>query len=230
MFRAQQNAFDEAIGGCCIIFKKKSVWLENSKSDGWTAHIRELGVDIGTLCSLRPLLYLADIKFLGRLRSGDGWRHRVTLNIIAQIVDRHPLIPHHDSAKDAVASMIRRLAHRNANVQLYTLEVRSLGRMNSNQYWASEIQLANSLSQNCGVKMHRELASRSFTDAVLRLANDRARLLAWISNRKLTFFKEYPPAGKSENSRIARRMDGDVWKGPRSGGHGTSIYKTEEPE
>ncbi|KAL8961177.1 MAG: hypothetical protein Q9193_002228 [Seirophora villosa] len=34
-------------------------------------------------------------------------------------------------------------------------------------------QLANSLSQNCGPKMHRELASRSFTDAVLRLANDR---------------------------------------------------------
>lgn len=29
-------------------------------------------------------------------------------------------------AKDAVASMIKRLAHRNANVQLYTLEVRSL--------------------------------------------------------------------------------------------------------
>ncbi|KAL8759533.1 MAG: hypothetical protein Q9184_003579, partial [Pyrenodesmia sp. 2 TL-2023] len=58
-------------------------------------------------------------------------------------------------AKDAVASMIKRLAHRNANVQLYTLE------------------LANSLSQNCGAKIHRELASRSFTDAVLRLANDR---------------------------------------------------------
>ncbi|KAI9736529.1 MAG: ESCRT-0 subunit protein hse1 [Claussenomyces sp. TS43310] len=58
-------------------------------------------------------------------------------------------------AKDAVASMIKRLAHRNANVQLYTLE------------------LANALSQNCGPKMHRELASRAFTDAVLRLANDR---------------------------------------------------------
>lgn len=28
------------------------------------------------------------------------------------------------SAKDAVAAMIKRLAHRNANVQLYTLEVR----------------------------------------------------------------------------------------------------------
>ncbi|KIW45397.1 uncharacterized protein PV06_03792 [Exophiala oligosperma] len=58
-------------------------------------------------------------------------------------------------AKDVVAAMIKRLAHRNANVQLYTLE------------------LANSLAQNCGVAMHRELASRSFTDALLRLANDR---------------------------------------------------------
>lgn len=28
--------------------------------------------------------------------------------------------------KDVVASLIKRLAHRNANVQLYTLEVRSL--------------------------------------------------------------------------------------------------------
>ncbi|TVY68876.1 Class E vacuolar protein-sorting machinery protein hse1 [Lachnellula suecica] len=58
-------------------------------------------------------------------------------------------------AKDAVATMIKRLAHRNANVQLYTLE------------------LANALSQNCGPKMHRELASRAFTDALLRLAADR---------------------------------------------------------
>ncbi|KAL8779450.1 MAG: hypothetical protein Q9213_006934 [Squamulea squamosa] len=58
-------------------------------------------------------------------------------------------------AKDVVASMIKRLAHRNANVQLYTLE------------------LANALSQNCGPTMHRELASRSFTDAILRLASDR---------------------------------------------------------
>ncbi|KAG9793343.1 Class E vacuolar protein-sorting machinery protein hse1 [Exophiala dermatitidis] len=58
-------------------------------------------------------------------------------------------------AKDVVAAMIRRLAHRNANVQLYTLE------------------LANALSQNCGIAIHRELASKSFTDQLLRLANDR---------------------------------------------------------
>jgi signal transducing adaptor molecule len=65
--------------------------------------------------------------------------------------------------KEAVAAMIKRLAHRNANVQLYTLE------------------LANALSQNCGIPMHRELASRSFTDAILRLANDRVSQ----RNRKL---------------------------------------------
>ncbi|PWW80798.1 hypothetical protein C7212DRAFT_355826 [Tuber magnatum] len=57
--------------------------------------------------------------------------------------------------KNAVAALIKRLAHRNADVQLYTLE------------------LANAFSQNCGPKMHRELASRSFTEALLRLAGDR---------------------------------------------------------
>lgn len=35
------------------------------------------------------------------------------------------------------------------------------------------LQLANALSQNCGKPMHRELASRAFTDALLKLANDR---------------------------------------------------------
>jgi VHS domain len=38
---------------------------------------------------------------------------------------------------------------------------------------ADRSKLANALSQNCGAKMNRELASRSFTDAMLRLANDR---------------------------------------------------------
>ncbi|KAJ1324824.1 signal transducing adaptor molecule [Microdochium nivale] len=60
-----------------------------------------------------------------------------------------------NGAKEAIQSIIKRLAHRNANVQLYTLE------------------LANALSQNCGKPIHRELASRAFTDALLKLANDR---------------------------------------------------------
>jgi len=57
--------------------------------------------------------------------------------------------------KDVVSAMLKRLGHRNANVQLYTLE------------------LANSLSQNCGSKIHRELSSKSFTDALLRIAGER---------------------------------------------------------
>lgn len=68
--------------------------------------------------------------------------------------------------------MIKRLAHRNANVQLYTLEVDLIKPILSRST-LTEMKLANALSQNCGIHMHRELASRSFTDALLRLANDR---------------------------------------------------------
>jgi signal transducing adaptor molecule len=57
--------------------------------------------------------------------------------------------------QQAIFALIKRLAHRNANVQLYTLE------------------LANALSQNCDITLHRELASKAFTDALLRLAADR---------------------------------------------------------
>ncbi|KAJ5173110.1 hypothetical protein N7492_005703 [Penicillium capsulatum] len=82
-------------------------------------------------------------------------------------------------AKEAVAAMIKRLAHRNANVQLYTLEVGTLIALRGIAQWMIRCgltdisQLGNSLAQNCGPKIHRELASRSFTDALLRLAADR---------------------------------------------------------
>ncbi|KAB5583331.1 VHS domain-containing protein [Coniochaeta sp. 2T2.1] len=72
---------------------------------------------------------------------------------IMEVCDRVSSDP--NGPKEAVQSLIKRLAHRNANVQLYTLE------------------LANALSQNCGKPMHRELSSRAFTEALLKLANDR---------------------------------------------------------
>ncbi|KAI9690998.1 MAG: ESCRT-0 subunit protein hse1 [Bathelium mastoideum] len=100
MFRAQQNAFDDAV---------VKATDENLTSENWE--------------------YILDV--CDKVDGSDT------------------------GAKDAVAAMIKRLAHRNANVQLYTLE------------------LANALSQNCGLKIHKELASRSFTDALLRLAGDR---------------------------------------------------------
>ena len=81
----------------------------------------------------------------------------------------------------AVQSLIKRLAHRNANVQLYTLEVRCSPKPSTRLSYMHCIslnthplrQLANALSQNCGKNVHRELASRAFTDALLKLANDR---------------------------------------------------------
>lgn len=72
--------------------------------------------------------------------------------------------------------MIKRLAHRNANVQLYTLE------------------LANALSQNCGPELHRELASKAFTDALLRLAADRnthAQVKQKVLERMSTWTDEF---------------------------------------
>lgn len=72
---------------------------------------------------------------------------------ILEVCDRVSATP--TGPQSVVAALIKRLAHRNANVQLYTLE------------------LAHALSQNCGPPLHRELASRSFTDALLRLVNDR---------------------------------------------------------
>ncbi|KAL3452421.1 hypothetical protein BJX65DRAFT_266148 [Aspergillus insuetus] len=100
MFRAQQNAFDDAVAKATD---------ENLTSENWE--------------------YILDV--CDKVAAEDS------------------------GAKDAVAALIKRLAHRNANVQLYTLE------------------LANALAQNSGLKIHRELASRSFTDALLRLAADR---------------------------------------------------------
>ncbi|KAF2227466.1 hypothetical protein BDZ85DRAFT_188337, partial [Elsinoe ampelina] len=74
-------------------------------------------------------------------------------SLILDVCDRVSASP--SGPASAVAALIKRLSHRNANVQLYTLE------------------LANALSQNCGPSIHRELSSRSFTDALIRLAGDR---------------------------------------------------------
>ncbi|KIM38361.1 hypothetical protein M413DRAFT_420484 [Hebeloma cylindrosporum] len=58
-------------------------------------------------------------------------------------------------AHSAIASILKRLAHRNPNVQLYALS------------------LAESLSKNLGIEIHRELASRAFTQGLEKLIIDR---------------------------------------------------------
>lgn len=58
-------------------------------------------------------------------------------------------------ARNVVAAVLKRLAHRNPNVQLYSLI------------------LAEALSKNCGLEVNREIASRSFTQGLERLVTDR---------------------------------------------------------
>ena len=54
-----------------------------------------------------------------------------------------------------VAAVLKRLVHRNPNVQLYALAV------------------VEALSKNCGIQIHREIASRSFTQGLEKLVLDR---------------------------------------------------------
>ncbi|KZP04388.1 hypothetical protein FIBSPDRAFT_694014, partial [Athelia psychrophila] len=58
-------------------------------------------------------------------------------------------------ARNVVAAVLKRLTHRIPNVQLYALS------------------LAESLSKNCGVQLHRELASKAFTSGLEKLITDR---------------------------------------------------------
>jgi len=57
--------------------------------------------------------------------------------------------------REALGAIQKRLSHRNANVQVFALT------------------LTDSLVKNCGLKVWREVASRSFTQALVRLVNDR---------------------------------------------------------
>ncbi|GAA5979865.1 hypothetical protein JCM5350_005524 [Sporobolomyces pararoseus] len=58
-------------------------------------------------------------------------------------------------ARNSVNALARRLTHRSANVQLFSLT------------------LAGALVNNCGPSLHREISGKAFTQALTRLINDR---------------------------------------------------------
>ncbi|SPN99032.1 related to protein HSE1 [Cephalotrichum gorgonifer] len=107
-----------------------------------------------------------------------------------------------DGPKEVLQSVIKRLAHRNANVQLYTLE------------------LANSLSQNCGKELHRELASRAFTEAMLKLASDRTthtQVKAKILERMKEWtdmFKDDPDLGIMQDAFLRLKQNNPTLQPP----------------
>lgn len=67
---------------------------------------------------------------------------------------------------------MKRLSHRNPNVQIYALE------------------LANTLAQNCGKPLHEELSSRAWTGALERLITDRATAQP-VQTKALRYVKEW---------------------------------------
>ena len=68
-------------------------------------------------------------------------------------------------AHNVVTALLKRLAHRYPNVQLYTLS------------------LTDALSKNCGVAINKEIASRAFTQSLEKLVADRVgiNLNCWTS-------------------------------------------------
>jgi signal transducing adaptor molecule len=62
-----------------------------------------------------------------------------------------------------IAALLKRLTHRNANVQLYALSV------------------AEALSKNCDGTVHREMASKAFTQGLEKLATDRVRFASFCA-------------------------------------------------
>ncbi|BAE57471.1 unnamed protein product [Aspergillus oryzae RIB40] len=107
MFRAQQNAFDDAVGTISQL------------------HFFHTGMQcVGTRYQTRCFVELADVTSFAQLAkatdenlTSENWEY------ILDVCDK--VAAEESGAKDAVAALIKRLAHRNANVQLYTLEVRT---------------------------------------------------------------------------------------------------------
>jgi signal transducing adaptor molecule len=80
--------------------------------------------------------------------TGENWE--LILNLCDKVQDEGE-----QGARSVIAAVLKRLAHRNPNVQLYALS------------------LAESLSKNCGVELHREIASRAFTQCLEKIITDR---------------------------------------------------------
>jgi hypothetical protein len=108
------------------------------------------------------------VKATDETLTGENWE--IILNLCDKVQDEGeqgsvspPLFtdyPHtFASARNVIAAVLKRLAHRNPNVQLYSLT------------------LTESLSKNCTKDLHSEIASRAFTQALERLITDRVRTL-----------------------------------------------------
>ncbi|PWN21939.1 hypothetical protein BCV69DRAFT_311637 [Microstroma glucosiphilum] len=84
-------------------------------------------------------------------------------------------------ARNCLAAIQKRIIHRNANVQLYSLT------------------LCDALAKNCGVEAHRELASRTFTQTLQRVVVDR-NTHETVRKKTLEMIKEWAKDFSSDDT------------------------------
>ncbi|OCH96406.1 hypothetical protein OBBRIDRAFT_718848 [Obba rivulosa] len=127
--------------------------------------------------------------------TGENWE--LILNLCDKVQDEGE-----QGARNIVASVLKRLAHRNPNVQLYTLT------------------LAESLSKNCGIEVHREIASRAFTQGLEKLVTDRTahekvrrRVLSLVAMWTAEFEKD-PTLGIMEECYESLKSKGYKFEAP----------------
>jgi len=105
---------------------------------------------VGTQSRLSFLFLYFLVKTTDENLTTENWE--LILNLCDKVNDEGP-----DGAHQVLLALLKRLAHRNPNVQLYTLT------------------LAEALSKNCGIEVHRELASRAWTGGLEKVVVDRVR-------------------------------------------------------
>ncbi|KAJ3306496.1 ESCRT-0 subunit protein hse1 [Kappamyces sp. JEL0829] len=104
-------------------------------------------------------------------------------------------------AKDAVASLMKRLAHRNVNVVLYSLT------------------LANALVQNCNLNVRLEISSRPFLQQLTKIVEN-PKTHSTVKNRILDLIQNWTEAFRGES-----RLDymGEVYRQLQSQGGSMSL-------
>ncbi|QRW02791.1 vacuolar protein-sorting machinery protein HSE1, Class E [Ceratobasidium sp. AG-Ba] len=88
------------------------------------------------------------VKATDENQTSENWE--ILINLCDKVSDDGE-----QGARNVIAALLKRLTHRNANVQLYALSV------------------AEALSKNCDITVHREMASKAFTQGLEKLATDR---------------------------------------------------------
>ncbi|KAG9008473.1 ESCRT-0 subunit protein hse1 [Tulasnella sp. JGI-2019a] len=111
--------------------------------------------------------------------TGENWE--LILNLCDKVSDEGE-----NGAREVIAALVKRLTHRNPNVQLYSLS------------------LAEALSKNCGLEINREIASRAFTASLERLITDRTTHDK-VKKRTLAMIQQW--ASEFENDPTLGMMD-----------------------